>query len=279
MLYIGIDIAEGKFDYCIIDSGLNRIRSGIIANNSNGYNDFLEIIGNYDNARIGMESTNIYHLNLYSFLIGHNYNPLLLNSIETKIIKKSRIRKNKTDRIDSEAMAGYLIISGNNTVNMCEYPELKEYANTYFRINKKITAAKNTLIRDLDLLYPGMSSIIDINARYFNEIINNIDNIKNGNYKIKYIDAGKNAILKPILSTSNNNSNAVKYDIKINIDTIALFNKQLNETLTIMECIYNNIDSKIKTIPGIGVITGSVILSNIGNINRFDSVVKLRAYE
>ncbi|WMT50867.1 MAG: transposase [Ferroplasma sp.] len=131
---------------------------------------------------------------------------MLLNSIETKIIKKSRIRKNKTDKIDSEAIARYPIISGNNTVNMFNYPELKEYANTYFRINKKITAVKNALIRDLDLLYPGMPSIIDINAKYLNEIISNIDNIKNGNYKIKYIDTGKNAIL----SISGNNSNAVK---------------------------------------------------------------------
>ncbi|WMT51062.1 MAG: IS110 family transposase [Ferroplasma sp.] len=206
MIYIGIDIAKRKFDYCIIDSDLNRIRSGIISNNSNGFNEMLNIIGNYGNARIGMESTNIYHLNLYSFLIGHNFNPLLLNSIETKIIKKSRIRKNKTDKIDSEAIARYPIISGNNTVNMFNYPELKEYANTYFRINKKITAVKNALIRDLDLLYPGMPSIIDINAKYLNEIISNIDNIKNGNYKIKYIDTGKNAIL----SISGNNSNAVK---------------------------------------------------------------------
>ncbi|WMT50868.1 MAG: transposase [Ferroplasma sp.] len=65
MIYIGIDIAKRKFDYCIIDSDLNRIRSGIISNNSNGFNEMLNIIGNYGNARIGMESTNIYHLNLY----------------------------------------------------------------------------------------------------------------------------------------------------------------------------------------------------------------------
>ncbi|WMT50866.1 MAG: hypothetical protein RE471_08795 [Ferroplasma sp.] len=41
----------------------------------------------------------------------------------------------------------------------------------------------------------------------------------------------------------------------------------MNETLAIMEGIYNNIDSKIKTMSGIGIITGSVILSNIGDIN------------
>ena len=98
-----------------------------------------------------MESTNIYHLNLYNFLIENEYNPVLLNSIETKIIKRTRIRRNKTDKIDSESIARYLIISNNNTINM-EYYDLREYVNTYFRITRKLTAVKNALIRDLDLL-------------------------------------------------------------------------------------------------------------------------------
>ena len=50
------------------------------------------------------------------------------------------------------------------------------------------------------------------------------------------------------------------------------------KTKNIIEEEYNKIDSKIKTIPGIGTITGSIILSSIGNIERFDSILKLRAY-
>ena len=55
-------------------------------------------------------------------------------------------------------------------------------------------------------------------------------------------------------------------------------NKQLIKTKNIIEEKYNKIDSKIKTIPGIGTITGSIILASIGDINRFDSILKLRAY-
>ena len=98
MIYIGIDIAKRKFDYCIINSKMNKLRTGIIINNSNGFREFLGIIKIYDDIRIGMESTGIYHLNLYSYLIENGYNPVLLNSIETGIIKRSRIRKNKTDK-------------------------------------------------------------------------------------------------------------------------------------------------------------------------------------
>jgi transposase len=87
---------------------LNKIRTGVIINNDTGFKEFLKIIGPYDNIRIGMESTNIYHVNLYNCLIENCYNPVLLNSIETKMMKKSGIRRNKTDKIDSEAIARYI---------------------------------------------------------------------------------------------------------------------------------------------------------------------------
>ena len=279
MIYIGIDIAKRKFDYCIIDSELNIIKTGIIINNYDGFKQFLNIVNSYDSIRMGMESTNIYHVNLYSYLIENSYNPILLNPIETKLLKSSRIRKNKTDRIDSEAIARYIIIYKNNTISMeNQYDNLKEYINTYIRISRKITAVKNQLIRDMDLLYPGLSSTVSIDSKYFTDIINNIDNIINNKSRIKHISMEKYDEIRNIIINSNNSNNAVKYDIKINIEAMELLNRQLNDTRKIIEEEYSNIDSRIKTIPGIGTVTGSIMLSSIGDINRFDSIVKLRAY-
>ena len=136
---------------------------------------------------------------------------------------------------------------------------------------------KNQLIRDLDLLYPGLTEIVNTDSKYFMEIINNTDQIIENNYKIKYISESKYNGIRNILINSNTN-NAVKYDIDINIETLELLNNQLIKTKNTIEDEYNKIDSKIKTIPGIGTITGSIILSSIGDINKFDSVLKLRAY-
>jgi len=283
MIYVGIDIAKKKFDYCIIDSELSVIKRGILINNNYGFSEFLRIIKNYRNIRIGMESTNIYHVNLYNYLIENNCSAIILNSLETKLLKSSRIRKNKTDKIDSEAIAKYIIIRKNNIIAMKKntentYTNLREYVYTYMRINRKITMAKNQLIVDMDLLYPGLTAVANVNSNYFIEIINNIDKIIENNYKIKYISNSKHSEIRNILINSNTNNNAVKYDIDINIETLELLNKQLMKTKNIIEDEYNKIDSKIKTIPGIGTITGSIILSSIGNIERFDSVLKLRAY-
>ena len=52
----------------------------------------------------------------------------------------------------------------------------------------------------------------------------------------------------------NNNNSAVNHDIKMNIQLMELLNKQLNETLKLLENEYNSIYSKIKTIPGVGIL-------------------------
>jgi len=101
MIYIGIDMAKKKFDYCIIDGELRIIKRGILINNNYGFIEFLRIIRNYNNIKIGMESTNIYHVNLYNYLTENNYNTVILNPMETKLLKKARIRKNKTDTYQS----------------------------------------------------------------------------------------------------------------------------------------------------------------------------------
>ena len=63
------------------------------------------------------------------------------------------------------------------------YTNLKEYTYTYLRLNRKITMAKNQLIRDMDLLYPGLTAVANVNSNYFIEIIDNIDKIIENNYK------------------------------------------------------------------------------------------------
>ena len=118
----------------------------------------------------------------------------------------------------------------------------------------------------------------NISSKYFMKIISNIDQIIDNNYKIKYISERKYSEIRNILINNNTNNNAVKYDIDINIEPPELLNKQLMKTKNTIENGYNKIDSRINTIPRIETITGSIILSSIEDINKFDSILKLRAH-
>ena len=280
--YIGLDITKKKFDYCIIDSELSIIKRGILLNNIHGFREFLRIVRNYGNTKIGIKSTGIYHVNLYTYLINKNCNIILLNPMETKLLRSSRIGENKTDKIDAEVIAKYIIIRKNNIITMDKntentYTNPREYVYIYIRINRKIAIIKNQLIRDMDLLYHGLTEIVNINSKYFMKIINNTDQIIENNYKIKYITEEKYNEIRNILINSDTN-NAVKYDIDINIETLELLNKKLMKTKNTIENGYNKIDSRINTIPRIETITGSIILSSIEDINKFDSILKLRAH-
>ena len=61
IIYIRIALAKNKFDFCIIDSALNRIRTGIIINNDTGFKEFLKIIINYDNRASHILATDDFH--------------------------------------------------------------------------------------------------------------------------------------------------------------------------------------------------------------------------
>ena len=86
IIYVGIDIAKKKFDYCVIDSKLRIIKRGILITNSSGFSEFLKIIKNYRNIKIGMELycpiiiSFIYCMNLYFFILPpfYFYMPLLV---------------------------------------------------------------------------------------------------------------------------------------------------------------------------------------------------------
>ena len=60
--------------------------------------------------KIGMESTGIYHIPLYNHLRAYGFSVRILNGLEVRGMKKSRVRKTTNDAIDAESIARYLMI-------------------------------------------------------------------------------------------------------------------------------------------------------------------------
>ncbi|MEM4090744.1 MAG: transposase [Thermoplasmatales archaeon] len=60
--------------------------------------------------KIGMESTGIYHIPLYNHLRKDGFPVRILNGLDVRGMKKSRVRKTTTDMIDAEPIAMYLMI-------------------------------------------------------------------------------------------------------------------------------------------------------------------------
>ena len=120
MYYIGIDISKFKHDCAVIDDVGDVVTpSWSFANDHEGFLQFKALLDSLGSeTRIGLESTGHYGTNLKLFLESCSttfmeFNPLLIN----RFIKSKSLRKTKTDSIDCEMIARYLM-----TVEYKPYP-------------------------------------------------------------------------------------------------------------------------------------------------------------
>lgn len=292
MLYIGIDMSKDKFDVCTMDRDGKVLSTTECNNDLNGFEkfvDYIKVIESLVKQRtsIGVESTGIYHIPLCEYMKKRSTELTVLNGIETKGLKDSRIRKTKTDKIDAEAIARYLTISEHRSLPFPEKLEnLKEYVGTWERINRKIAVSKNQLSRDLDLLFPGFTQKFKLDSRntldflYSECIPENIQRMPQSDIE-RYVSLDKATRIKKIASSSmspENRRESIKFEIRSLIKTIRFLQEEKVSVEQIMKSEFRKLKSPIKSIPGIGEITGSIIVSRIGDIKRFDSPEKLVAY-
>lgn len=97
----------------------------------------------------------------------------------------------------------------------------------------------------------------------------------------KQVDSAKAAQLKAAASCSFGVTfakSSFTFQLKALIEQISFIEKQVKETETEIAGIMEKLDSPITTITGIGNVTGAAIISEIGDISKFDSPRKLVAF-
>ena len=113
-----------------------------------------------------MESTGIYHILLYNYLRTGGFPVRILNGLEVRGMKKSRVRKTTNDTIDAESIARYLMVREEKETFVVpeKLMNLREFITAYSIVTDKIRTTKNNLIIALDMIFPGLSNAVDINA-------------------------------------------------------------------------------------------------------------------
>ena len=97
----------------------------------------------------------------------------------------------------------------------------------------------------------------------------------------KQVDSAKAEQLKAAASCSFGVTfakSSFTFQLKALIEQISFIEKQVKETETEIAGIMEKLDSPIITITGIGNVTGAAIISEIGDISKFDSPRKLVAF-
>jgi len=299
MIYVGIDIAKKKHFAAFMDSnGEVLFKPFSFSNDMSGFKKLLSHLGSFprDNLLIGLESTAHYGENLICFLYDKGFNVCIINPIQTAAIRKSNIRKTKTDKVDCYMIIKSLIMNRYRLFTKQDFESLKLKNLCRFRQNlmKARTKVKIQLVSYVDLLFPELqyffksgihtktcyallkefSNPDEIANMHLTRLTNLLTKSSHGRFK-----RSTAVSLKELASQSvGTKNNTLSLQILQSIIQIELFTKQLAEVEKSIDDIMNDLDSVIKSIPGIGNVNGAMIIGEIGNINRFKKSSQLLAY-
>lgn len=299
MIYVGIDIAKQTHFAAIMNSdGEILVSPFSFTNDLNGFQKLLNQLNSFpiNEMFIGMESTAHYAENLTSFLFTRGFQVCIINPIQTSSLRKSNIRKTKTDSVDTYLIIKALTLNHYRLFSERDFDslQLKNLCRFRQKLMKARTKVKIQLVTYVDLLFPELQYFFKsgihgkacyallkeqpnpdkIAKMHLTRLTNLLSKSSRGHFN------QSNAVrLKELASQSVGIKNStLSLQIFQSIQQIEMYTAQLAEVESSIQDIMNKIDSVIKTVPGIGSLNGAMIIGEIGDINRFEKTCQLLAY-
>lgn len=298
MIYVGIDIAKETHVAAAMNAdGVILIEPFAFQNDHEGFKLLKSKIDTLKgNILIGLESTAHYAENVIFFLHSQHYNLAVINPVQTAAMRKTGIRKTKTDKVDSLLICKTLACNSFKPYTDTDVKTLQLKSLCRFRQNLKKSKArlKIQLTSYVDTLFPELQYFFksglhiktcyellksypspdDIAALHLTKLSNFLSKTSRGRFGKQDAES-----LKSLAKSSVGVKNTyISIQITQTIAQIELIESQIDELEHIIENAMDELDSVIMSVPGIGKINGAMILGEIGDINRFSHPSKLLAY-
>lgn len=302
MIIIGIDIGKNKHEATLIDEKGNIIGKSIKFENSTaGFNKLISSINNYnisnDKFVFSMEATGHYWLALFSKLVESDYNVQVINPIQTDACRKFYIRETKNDSKDSFLIAQVTRFNGYSKTTLPDEVMISLKELTRFRtfLVDDISDYKRKATVVLDKIFPEYTQIFsdtfgktskEILTKYplpkdiLNEDLESLAKVLSTSSKGR-LGHSKAEQLQNLAKKSFGikfATEALVMEIKSIISTIEHLQNQVSKLDEKIAVLLRSLGTTIETIPGIGPVLGAIIVSEIGDINRFSHASKLVAY-
>ena len=298
MFYIGIDIAKKNHEASIIDSsGKSLSKSISFPNSTKGIEKFNNFIAEFgvttNNCIIGMEATGHYWISLFSYIVDLGFTCYVINPIQSDAFRKMYVRQTKNDSVDSFIIAqimrfGEFSISNFSDENTFALRNLTRYR---FALVDECSDWKRKLVAILDQVFPEYSSLFsniygvaskELLSKYpLPEDILSIPAEELGNLLYE-CSKGRLGINKAEeIQSRARETFGIKFakrSFSFQIKQIISLEEQLKEIEIEISCLLEDICPVITTITGIGSVLGASIVSEIGNISRFERANQLVAY-
>ena len=299
MYFVGIDISKYKHDCCIISAADQQVVSKFVfQNNKVGFDELLTALHSLSSPqdiRIGFESTAHYALNLELFLEKAHHSFMEVNPVLISEYKKSTtLRRTKTDRVDCESIARWLM-----TV---EYkPHSKGFYHAYSL--KSLTRLRDRLIRQRSFYLVKITNVLDHTfpefkpffhehfsktALYLLENYGSAEKMAHMNAasyeKLRSLSRGKFSpqqflALKSLADNTVGVNNSI-FDTELH--SLLILYRAAAEQIGILEeqilQLIEEIHPHYMSIPGIGPISAAIIYAEYGDISNFSSPSQMLAF-
>ena len=299
---LAVDVAKGKSMVTLVSSSGEVLIDPYEVNHSiNDFSNLLNRIKKYklDDISVIMESTGIYHRPIERFFLENNFKVFVINPIYGRMHKRN-LRKTKTDKEDCFNLVNLFI---SNTFKEYIKPDqlyldLNALSRQYFALDELCVNIKNRYRNLLYLCFPEYETIFKGTLIYSNialefienyphaDIISNtrIDKLQNFFKKreFRYWKAKAN-LIKEIASKSYPSVNE-NDELVSNLSQMARLVNEYQKAIDIIKYKITFLSKKskyfepINSIYGIGEFTTSIIIAELGDINRFNNIKELTAY-
>jgi transposase len=296
-VFVGIDISKNFFNVSIVNRRGEEIKRFNFDMDIYHFNKLLEELNKFNKKSIivGMESSGVYHMNLYSFLRENSFNVSLINPLIISSFTKLSLRKSKTDRKDAKEIAKYLLMVDEN-INYFESNEIKYLVRERERISKEIGRIKNDIEKIIIVTFPEIIKFYNIYNKTLLNLIKDypssnrirevsyeeIEDILNKNRRGRKSKISSKRIIELAKSSIGISSEVKERILSFKISHLLFL---MDKEREIEEIIRKNIDGVMRrnieivtSIKGIGEVSAIHLLSEICDINRFSSYKKLIAY-
>lgn len=303
---LSVDVAKNKSMFLLMNSdGEILIDTQEYTHNLVNFNKLKKMINelNLKDLTVFMESTGTYHLPVERFFKNNNFKVIVINGLSNKN-NFDTIRKTKTDKQDCIKLAKLFFVTENKQHDFKEqinYKNLKLLVRQYFFLVNQNVNCKNRLKRLINLCFPEYEEIFKKDKIYEETSLNFIQAFPHAYIiKEKRVDALYNNLYKTNgrhLKVYKNMASKIKEYANISypgvdkdstdVDNLVVIAKVVQENQKEIIILKEKMISLAQTSPlfeiissyyGIGELSASILLGELGDITRFDNEKQLIAF-
>ena len=302
MFIVGIDIAKHTHQASVMNTDGSLVGKSIkIPNTSVGFDAFIsklkEIDRDISHFEFGMEATGHYWLNIYTHLADLGCIVHVINPVQSDALRGLYIRQTKNDIKDSAIIADVIRIGRycETSVSDDKMLALRDLTRQRFYLVDMVSDLKRKSLTLIDRIFPEYPTLFsdtfgttslellancntpeDILAIETDKLVEMLSTASKGRFKQDKAEK--------IKETARNSFGALlctdsaSFMLKQFVEQIRFLENQIDELDEMISESLAELDSPITTITGIGDTLGAAILSEIGDIERFESADKLAAF-